>query len=496
MRTNMIVSCSFYLVSSAGMSVFNKLAILALPLPITLVIIQMVFTCASIGASWRSVHIGSRRDALRWGLSVPLLFSAMLVSSMVAMEHNTLGTVVVFRNVAPLFTLLIERMFRVPMQVSRSTVSSLLLIVAGVVMYNWNSIALSRVGLAAIVCNMVFAVLERLLQRHLMAQEPVDISKPGMMLLNNSCGLVPNMMLLLIYQARAPHARTHARARHATRPSASGALPHSRAFAPRAPALPSCGTRCHALRRVPRAAHTSGARWCGAGVAAMGRGLRRAEQSGLDDDRALVRQRPRHLVRRAARAAARHGDHLHGAHQRQQGTRAAAAAATAATAAHESTAASPALYSRSLPTQPPFRRVRLCHRRGQILVIMFGVLVLNDAVTPLAALGVVVAMVGGLWYAQERKRLSEAPRPRPAEVQDEKGALLSMEEGKASCGPTRASPSPRPAPCRGPLITGVHRPAGLEGDEEVARRSMKRRARRDPMPHLSTHNASRMLHRF
>ena len=71
---------------------------------------------ATICANWRSVQIGSRRDALRWGCTVPLLFSAMLVSSMFAMEHNTLGTVVVFRNVAPLFTLLIERLFRVPMQ--------------------------------------------------------------------------------------------------------------------------------------------------------------------------------------------------------------------------------------------------------------------------------------------------------------------------------------------------------------------------------------------
>lgn len=319
MRTNMIVSCSFYLVSSAGMSVFNKLAILALPLPITLVIIQMVFTCASIGASWRSVHIGSRRDALRWGLSVPLLFSAMLVSSMVAMEHNTLGTVVVFRNVAPLFTLLIERMFRVPMQVSRSTVSSLLLIVAGVVMYNWNSIALSRVGLAAIVCNMVFAVLERLLQRHLMAQEPVDISKPGMMLLNNSCGLVPNMMLLLIYQESPRWGEVFG-------------------------ALSSQGWTTIALS-------------CVNGLAISYAGLR-------------VQQ---------------------------------------------------------LVTATTFM---VLTNVNKILVIMFGVLVLNDAVTPLAALGVVVAMVGGLWYAQERKRLSEAPRPRPAEVQDEKGALLSMEEGK------------------------------------------------------------------
>ena len=37
-------SCAFYLCSSAGMSIFNKLAITALPLPISLVIIQMLFT--------------------------------------------------------------------------------------------------------------------------------------------------------------------------------------------------------------------------------------------------------------------------------------------------------------------------------------------------------------------------------------------------------------------------------------------------------------------
>ena len=139
---NMALTCAFYTLSSAGMSVFNKMAIMALPLPITLVMVQMVrgprgaappsapapsvsavslsrwqvFTVATICANWRSVQIGSRRDALRWGCTVPLLFSAMLVSSMFAMEHNTLGTVVVFRNVAPLFTLLIERLFRVPMQ--------------------------------------------------------------------------------------------------------------------------------------------------------------------------------------------------------------------------------------------------------------------------------------------------------------------------------------------------------------------------------------------
>ena len=199
-RSGLVLSCAAYMVSSAGMSVFNKLAVSALPLPVTLVVVQMVFTVLTCGFRWRSVRIGSTRDALRWGCTVPLLFAAMLVSSMYAMEHNTLGTVVVFRNVAPLFTLLIERLFRVPMQVSRDTVLALLTVVLGVGLYHREALELSGVGLLAIVCNMVFAVLERLLQRHLMAQDPVDISKPGMMLLNNSCGLAPNLLLLLVYQ--------------------------------------------------------------------------------------------------------------------------------------------------------------------------------------------------------------------------------------------------------------------------------------------------------
>ena len=62
------------------------------------------------------------------------------------------------------------------MQVSRDTILSLLTVVLGVVLYHRQALELSSVGFIAIVCNMVFAVLERLLQRHLMAQDPVDIS--------------------------------------------------------------------------------------------------------------------------------------------------------------------------------------------------------------------------------------------------------------------------------------------------------------------------------
>ena len=75
----LIVACGIYMVSSAGMSVFNKLAVKELPLPITLVVVQMIFTIGSVATQRKSVHIGSMRDAMRWGLTVPLLFAAMLV---------------------------------------------------------------------------------------------------------------------------------------------------------------------------------------------------------------------------------------------------------------------------------------------------------------------------------------------------------------------------------------------------------------------------------
>jgi len=176
MVVKMALVCAAYMISSAGMSVFNKLAVRVLPLPITLVIVQMAFTVVSLALNPKAIRFGSSHDTLRWGLTIPLLFAAMLVSSMFAMEHNTLGTVVVFRNVAPLCTLLLERMFRWPTHANFETIAALLTIVAGVALYHQEAIGLTVIGLLTIGLNLIFAVLERLLQRHLLSQDPVDIS--------------------------------------------------------------------------------------------------------------------------------------------------------------------------------------------------------------------------------------------------------------------------------------------------------------------------------
>lgn len=160
----------------AGMSIFNKLAVVHLPLPLTIVAIQMAFTVLALLLLQRSaLSFGSRRDVARWGLSVPLLFVGMLATSMLAIQYASLGTIVVCRNVAPLFTLAIERCFRAPFVSSAHTLASLCVIVTGVTLYELTEVSFSLAGMAAIAANMAFAVLERIMQRHLMANEPVRL---------------------------------------------------------------------------------------------------------------------------------------------------------------------------------------------------------------------------------------------------------------------------------------------------------------------------------
>lgn len=46
---------------------------------------------------------------LRWSLSIPWLFTLMLASSMLALDHASMGAIIVVRNIAPIVTMAIER---------------------------------------------------------------------------------------------------------------------------------------------------------------------------------------------------------------------------------------------------------------------------------------------------------------------------------------------------------------------------------------------------
>ncbi|EOD06298.1 hypothetical protein EMIHUDRAFT_121316 [Emiliania huxleyi CCMP1516] len=174
------------------------LVLRAVHLPITVVMIQMAFTAGILCVAPCGLHFGSLQHVIRWSVTVPWLFTAMLTSSMLALRHSSMGAIVVLRNVAPLVSMAIEGVITGErIEVDGATILSLLLILGGVGLYVSNDVAFSPTGVAWMAFNMTAGVLERLLQRRMIAVEPVDINKTGLMLLNNVVSLLP--MSVLVY---------------------------------------------------------------------------------------------------------------------------------------------------------------------------------------------------------------------------------------------------------------------------------------------------------
>ena len=195
-NVGLILACIFYMACSAGMMIVNKMALRAIGLPITVVMIQMAFTVLFLCATPCTLHFGTIRDVIRWGTTVPLLFTLMLASSMLALDYASMGAIVVIRNIAPLVTMTVEGFFGEVTRINCGTVTSLLYIITGVALYVSTDIAFSRIGMGYMLLNMVASVLERIIQRKLIAITPIDVSKTGMMLINNAVSLVLMVPLL------------------------------------------------------------------------------------------------------------------------------------------------------------------------------------------------------------------------------------------------------------------------------------------------------------
>ena len=187
------------MVCSAGMMIINKVVLRSLPLPMTVVMIQMATTSLCIVTTSSSLHFGSVTDVLRWATTIPILFTFMLASSMLALDLASMGAIVVIRNVAPIITLAMERMTSERIELDAPTILSMVVIVGGVGLYTYNDIQFSAAGLALMFFNMMSSIVERILQRKMIAVAPIDVSKTGMMLLNNAFALIPMTLLLVAF---------------------------------------------------------------------------------------------------------------------------------------------------------------------------------------------------------------------------------------------------------------------------------------------------------
>ncbi len=182
-------------VCSVGMTILNKWAVDLTSSPMGVIVVQLAVSSLCALASGQ-VHFGN--GTLKWAVSVPWLFVVMMVSSMMAMQHVTLGTIVVVRNLGPVITLLVETLVHRPDNLScdAKTVASTLSIGVGVLLYELNEVRFSAVGTLWLLSNLVSACAERMVQRHLLAVHAVDVSKPGLMLLNNGIGCVLSALAL------------------------------------------------------------------------------------------------------------------------------------------------------------------------------------------------------------------------------------------------------------------------------------------------------------
>lgn len=172
------------------MAVFNKMTLRYLPLPYLLVVAQMVTTCVCTLARVQTVQLGPWHDMLRWACSVPPLFAGMLVTSALAMQTNPLGTVVVVRNLSPVLTLVLETTCGMT-RAGPLSFASLIAIAAGIVMYEGDiRVSFRSAGMGWLLLNISLAILERLLQRQMLAIAPLKISSSGIVLINNALGSV------------------------------------------------------------------------------------------------------------------------------------------------------------------------------------------------------------------------------------------------------------------------------------------------------------------
>ena len=128
-----VASVLLFMVCSCSMLIVNKLVIKKSGLPFTVVEIQMAFSVvAMLCLPWTLRFGGGMRDVWRWARVLPWTFTAVLCTSMLALNYSSAGAVVVVRNLGPLISLPLERVFNEHVEIDAPTILSLVVIIMGV----------------------------------------------------------------------------------------------------------------------------------------------------------------------------------------------------------------------------------------------------------------------------------------------------------------------------------------------------------------------------
>lgn len=185
-------------VTSVSMHTLNKVCISFTHAPSTVTCIQMLIAVACfMSVHAREVFQSDRKQVLSWCV-VPLVYAAMLNSSLFGYQYLTLTLVTVFRNLAPLLTMTVEQYIMPPEHRPKFTTpvtASLLVMVIGAFLFSYSQAGFTWFGLGLVVLNTLIAIFDRVLQRRLLVQECKELPVSTCMVINNSLGLLPTLVL-------------------------------------------------------------------------------------------------------------------------------------------------------------------------------------------------------------------------------------------------------------------------------------------------------------
>lgn len=181
-----------WLLASIGMNIYNKQASHDFPATCLLVIIQMLITNVTIIAlRWNDLHRPVWRDFIRW-LPVPCIVAAMLGSSLFALKGTTVSSVLILRNVLPIFTFGLEKtLLNNPPVVSVGHWMSMMVTLVGTAVYGMSNMSVTASTIWIILFSCVITVMDKLLQRFLLTSSDFKQSLAVCMLMNNTIGMIP-----------------------------------------------------------------------------------------------------------------------------------------------------------------------------------------------------------------------------------------------------------------------------------------------------------------
>jgi drug/metabolite transporter (DMT)-like permease len=185
-------------VTSVSMHTLNKVCISFTHSPSLVTALQMIMAvvCFMVWTP-RQVLESNRTQMLKLCI-VPLVYAAMLNSSLFGYQYLTLTLVTVFRNLAPLLTMAVEQVIMPPEHRPTFTlpvIASMLTMVVGALLFSWKQADFSWFGLFLVILNTLIAIFDRLLQRRLLVSECKDLPSSTCMVINNSLGLIPTFIV-------------------------------------------------------------------------------------------------------------------------------------------------------------------------------------------------------------------------------------------------------------------------------------------------------------